>query len=353
MPLALIGAAVTGGIAAIAVRGGSPAPAVSAPPPVTTATVTRTDLATTVLTEGSLGDATSAPVVNRLPGTYTELPEPGTAIGFGQVLFRVDNSPVVLMQGGTPAWRPFAAGMTDGPDITELQADLVTLGETGGLFSTPSGHFDTATIDAIDRWQQANGIVATGEIGLGQIVFLPNPVLVGAPNAAPGQPAGVGDKPYGVTTATRVVTVPLNPNLPPVTVGEAVSIVLPTNATTAGKITAVQPAPAAVPSQSSSDTNAAQAASSIATVMPDNPGATGTGTQVPVQVSLTTESVSNVLAVPISALLALAGGGYGVEVVGPSGFHHLVGVSTGVFTGTQVQVSGHGIEPGTKVVVAQ
>jgi hypothetical protein len=57
--------------------------------------------------------------------------------------------------------------------------------------------------------------------------------------------------------------------------------------------------------------------------------------------------------VPLSALLALAGGGYGIEVVEPSGVHRLVGVRTGMFAGSRVQVSGTGIQPGTKVVVAQ
>jgi hypothetical protein len=70
-------------------------------------------------------------------------------------------------------------------------------------------------------------------------------------------------------------------------------------------------------------------------------------------VSLTIQSVHHVLAVPISALLALAGGGYGVEVVGPTGRHWLVGVHTGVFAGGSVQVSGRGLGPGTRVVVAQ
>ena len=157
-----------------------------------------------------------------------------------------------------------------------------------------------------------------------------------------------------MTTTTRVVSVPLNPNLPTVTVDEAVSIVLPSNATTPGRITAVGPAPAASNSQSSSGSGSqSQAAATVATVSPDAPRATGTEADVPVQVSLTTQSVHNVLAVPISALLALAGGGYGMEVVEASGTHHLIGVTTGVFTGSQVQISGPGIGPGTKVVVAQ
>lgn len=200
----------------------------------------------------------------------------------------------------------------------------------------------------------ANGLPANGTIPLGQIVFLPQPVLVGAPNFAQGQAASAGDTPYAVTTTTRVVSVPLNPNLPAVTVDEAVSILLPSNATTAGRIKAVGPAPTSSPSQSSSDSGSqSQVAATIATVSPDHPRATGTQAGVPVQVSLTTQSVHNVLAVPISALLALAGGGYGMEVVEASGMHHLIGVTTGLFTGSQVQISGPGIGPGTKVVVAQ
>ena len=61
----------------------------------------------------------------------------------------------------------------------------------------------------------------------------------------------------------------------------------------------------------------------------------------------------HVLAVPVAALVALAGGGYGLEVVTPAGRHHLVGVRTGVFAGGDVQVLGSGLTEGTRVVVAQ
>jgi multidrug efflux pump subunit AcrA (membrane-fusion protein) len=88
-------------------------------------------------------------------------------------------------------------------------------------------------------------------------------------------------------------------------------------------------------------------------VVPDDPSATGTGDGESVQVSLTIESVHHVLAVPVSALLALAGGGYGLEVIGPSGHHMLVGVRTGIFAGGDVEVSGRGLAPGARVVTAQ
>ncbi len=82
----------------------------------TTATVVRTDLATTVLTGGTLGYVPTDPFVNQLAGTYTQIP---TMVGRRRrsVLYRVDNHPVVLLTGSTPAWRAFTAGMTDGPDV--------------------------------------------------------------------------------------------------------------------------------------------------------------------------------------------------------------------------------------------
>jgi hypothetical protein len=55
----------------------------------------------------------------------------------------------------------------------------------------------------------------------------------------------------------------------------------------------------------------------------------------------------------VNALLALAGGGYAVEVVGPDRVHRLVAVTVGLFddaTGL-VQVSGSGLIAGQRVVV--
>ena len=347
----LLAAAAAGVVATIAVRGGQAAAGPPAAPPVTLATVVRTDLATTVLTAGTLGYAATDPVVNQLAGTYTALPAPGQAIRPGQDLYRVDNLPVVLMRGRTPAWRTFAPRMTGGPDVTELQRNLITLGYATGLFAAPSGQFDWLTEDAVFRWQQAVGYPVTGQIALGQVVFLPAGVIVGGLDANPGQLASPGQIPYQVTAASRTVTVALGPDLPTVTTGEVVSIVLPSGAATPGRITTVGPPPPA--GGSGTGTSGTSGASMELTVTPDQPVATGTGQDVAVQVSLVTQSVRNVLAVPIAALLALAGGGYGVEVAGPAGDDRLVGVTTGLFANTLVEVSGPGIRAGVKVVTAQ
>jgi peptidoglycan hydrolase-like protein with peptidoglycan-binding domain len=339
LPVLLVAAAVAGGVAVVAVRGGQAAPAAPAPPALATAAVARTDLVTTALTAGTLGYAATRPVVNMTGGVYTWLPRPGATIRAGGVLYRVDNTPVTLMAGNTPAWRPFTLGMTDGPDVRQLQANLIARHFADGLLTAPTGWYDLATADAVLRWQVAAGLTATGWIPLGQVIFLPAAIRVGGLNTAPGEPAAAGQQPYQATTGERTVTVPLNPSLPPVGVGESVSIILPSQASTPGRVTAVGPA--------------SGSASGQLTVTPERPQATGTGTNIPVQVSLAVQSARGVLAVPVSALLALAGGGYGLEVVTASGAHHLVGVTTGLFAAGQVQVSGPGITPGTRVVVAQ
>ena len=357
--VALACAAIVGGVVALAAHGDTTV-AQSMTPPVSTTSVVRTDLASTTLTGGTLGFAPTQSLVNRLAGTYTHLPPVGATIGAGQVLYRVDDQPVVLMSGTIPAWRDFASGMSAGPDISQLQANLIALGNARGLLTSPSGQMNAATVSAVDRWQISEGIPVTGIIPLGQIQFLPSTVLVGAAQVTLGQSASPGDNPLQLTTTTRTVVVPLTPNLPTVTAGEEVSIVLPTGATTPGKVTAIEPVPPGGTSSSTSSSNSSNSSQSSssqaateAIVTPDDPSATGSNSQVAVQVSLTVVAAHDVLAVPVSALLALAGGGYGLEVVGPHRTHDLMGVTTGIFAGSMVQVTGHEIEAGTRVVVAQ
>lgn len=351
MPVALAGAGIVGAVTTVAVLGGGAAPAAPPPVRVSVSRVVRTNLATTVLTAGTLGYAQTRPVTNQLAGTYTSLPAAGRTVTRGRALYRINDLPVVLMIGRTPAWQPFAPGMAPGPDVRELQANLIALRYANGLFSAPDGVYDQPTIDAVERWQAAAGYPVTGQIALGQLAFEPSAVEVGAMNVAVGEAAQPGQSPYQVTTARRTVIVPMNPTLPTVSIGERVSIVLPSSARTPGVVTAIGPPPAVTGSGSAGPTIPA-GTTTVLTVTPDRPPATGTGTAIPVEISLTVQSVRDVLAVPVSALLALAGGGYGLEIVGPSGAHRLIGVRTGIFAGGMVQVSGAGLVRGTKVVVA-
>ena len=272
--------------------------------------------------------------MDELAGTLTWLPPVGDTIRQGDVLYRVDNAPVILMRGSTPAWRPFALGMTAGPDVSELQADLIALGDARGLLTQPTGEFDLATLYAVERWQRAENLVVTGEIPLGEVSFMSVPVRVGALHAAVGQAANPGASPIALTGTRRIITVTANPTLPPVTAGERVGIVLASGQSTVGTVSA-------------------SSTGQLITVLPRDRAEFRSQPGGPVQVALTTQSVRAALTVPISALLALAGGGYGVDVVSHGGAHTLVAVHVGLFAGSLVQVSGAGIAAGARVVVAQ
>jgi hypothetical protein len=138
-----------------------------------------------------------------------------------------------------------------------------------------------------------------------------------------------------------------------VKVGDRVTITLPDTHTTAGVVShvgtvATDSAASGNPLSDSSNTS-----SVTVLVTPSDPAATGSLDQSPVTVSITTATVHDVLVVPVDALLALAGGGYAVEVVPVDGAHHLVAVALGLFDDADgaVQVSGQGLAAGQTVVV--
>ena len=70
----------------------------------------------------------------------------------------------------------------------------------------------------------------------------------------------------------------------------------------------------------------------------------------PVDVTLVSAQAKDVLSVPVGALVALAEGGYGVQVIAGSSSRY-VAVKTGMFAGGRVEITGDGITAGTVVGV--
>ena len=73
-------------------------------------------------------------------------------------------------------------------------------------------------------------------------------------------------------------------------------------------------------------------------------------TGAPVIVSITKEIAQNVLAAPVTSLLALLGGGYALEVLDQESAK-LVPVEVGIYADGWVEVDASGLEPGFEVVV--
>ncbi len=149
-------------------KGASPSGGVSG-----ATTVQYRDLVATDTESGTLSYANPQTVYNRESGTVTWLPQVGAIVKPGGVLFAVDNAPVILFDGTTPAYRDLNSSDTDGPDILELNRDLKKMGFDPDNEITVDNAWQTGTTDAVDRWQGSIGATETGDITLGQIVFLP------------------------------------------------------------------------------------------------------------------------------------------------------------------------------------
>ncbi|MGH3210607.1 MAG: peptidoglycan-binding protein [Trebonia sp.] len=343
--------------------------------PVSSAPVVRTDLSSRQQVPGTLGYLGFFTVASELDaGILTWLPGVGATVRRGQPLFAVSGQPVTLLYGSLPAWRAFAPGMTPGPDVRQLQRNLAAFGFDPG---PADGQFGWFTEAAVDRWQQARGMTVTGTIPVGAVAFLPGPLLV----TTTGQPLGAavqaGASVLSGTSLTPGVQVWLTVGGPAVRRGDHVLVTMPDGTTTVqGTVTAVGSV-ASTPGASAggSGSSSASGASGAGGAGTSDAGSTGAGTsgagavipvtitiaeplpagldQAPVQVAITEQRADEVLAVPVTALLARADGGYAVQVAGPRS--RLVPVTTGLYDGTSglVAVTGSGLTPGLLVQVAQ
>jgi hypothetical protein len=313
------------------------------------ATVERQTLSETTRFNGTLGYAGSYTVLGLAQGTVTWLPVPGHVVRQGQVLYRVDEAPVVLLYGNVPAYRALADGAT-GSDVAQLNHDLAALRYLDrSKVNSSWRRFSWATTVAVQKLQKHLGVDQTGQLARGDLMFLPTAARVTTLRAVLGAPAtGLV---LNASSTARTVGVALDPDLQSkVRAGDRVRITLPDGRTTPGRVTSVGKV-ATIPSNNSGGSDSGPTVS--VRIRPTDPKATGSLDQALVEVAIADRTVHNVLAVPVYALVARAGGGYSVEVVASDDTHHLVRVRLGLFDDAagMVQVSGAGLAVGQRVVV--
>ena len=299
-------------------------------------------------------------------GTYTSLPWVGKKIRQGRTIYGVDGQPVLMLYGRVPAYRSLSEGMT-GADVEQLNTDLVALGyATRSEIEPASDAFTWQTAVALERLQARLGETETGTLALGAAVFLPGAIRVTAVDVTLGSSADAGSPVLTATSTRRLVTIALDPSQQSeVRVGDRVDITLPDNRITPGVVTSVGTVASTAPSSSGSADSGGSAGADgggdsgsgsptiNVLVRPLHPARTGSWDQASIEVTITNAKAKNVLAVPVDALLALEGGGYGIEEVSPGGVHSLVRVTLGLFDNAAglVQVSGSGLAAGQRVVV--
>lgn len=338
----ILGVAVAGWIQAWVSAAKQPAASTALPP--ATAMIIKTTLVETRTLPGTLGYGDPVPVTGTVAGTLTWIAPVGSIVKRGEPLFNVDERPVVALYGSVPLYRTLrdnVAGATHGTDIRQLKENLAELGYTG---FTVDDTYTSAAAAAVRTWQADLGLPETGTVEPGQVVFTPATVRIAEHTARVGDILGERGVPVlTYTDTTRLVTIGLDvANQALAVEGRKVTVKVPGREEAEGKISKVG-------TVITGGANQGNARIRVTVTIADQE-ALGSLDAAPVDVDFISEERKDVLAAPIAALLALAEGGFGVEIV-DGATRRIVPVKTGTFAAGRVEVSGEGIAEGVTVVV--
>jgi hypothetical protein len=344
-------AAVAGGATWAAGGDSGTSGAAAAASPRATATVQRRDLVQHETVDGTLGFGDTETLYAQAMGTVTALRDPGSVVRRGQALYWLGGEPVTLMYGALPMWRRLDRSSEGGRDIRQLERNLVALGYDPGGGIQVDDEWDAATTAAVKRWQKYKGLRETGSVELGQVAFLPGPRRIGQLKTTAGALVQPGSEVVETSSTQRAVTVALDADKQAlVKKGDKVDVELPDGSTVTGRIVAVGKA-----AEAETDPETGEQGDPTIPLEIRIPAGVKTGglDETPVDVALEKDRARNALMVPVSALLALAEGGYAVEVVGAGGSSHLVRAEPGMYADGIVEIRGKGIKKGMKVVVPE
>ena len=320
-----------------------------APPPaaeVSTAPVTSGDMVAETKVAGAIAYARSEAIASGLAGVVTELPGAGATIAPGGVLYRINTLPVVLLSGTTPAWRDFSSDMGDGPDVLQFEQNLAAL---GFLEEEPDATFDWDTTVAVRAWQVSLGLEPTGSVERAMVLFWNGSLRVDAPAARLGQDVGPGSELYTATSVEKVVDLAVTSSDRSLAVaGGAVTVTLPDGSSVDGVIQDVGSPQSRPKADGSGSTVVIPVRIGIA-----DQDAVADLALASVTVSFASTLRSDVLTVPVDALVPLDDTNYAVEIPpsGDSADRELVPVSVGAVAAGRAEISGDRIVAGLLVVV--
>ena len=306
----------------------------------------------------------------------------GDTITNGEQLAELDGEPLFALTGTVPAWRDLTPGES-GPDVTELQKALASLGyyDNG---DTP-GYFGSATEYAVYLYYQHLGYTApsSGGVPAADVVFLPSlPATVVAVNGTTGEQPGqpfLELAPRGSLALTGELPAAyagqVKPGLKVTIYDEVTGIHATGTVTDLGTATTTVPtgtvvdigsssSSASSSSSSSSSTGSSSSSSSSSssqtpfiplTVAPSHPLASAlNGENVLVTVE-TGQTEGPVLTVPVAATVTTASGTSYVTVQGAHGKQTNVPVTPGISENGYVQVTpvkSGALAAGDRVVVS-
>ncbi|WP_424215771.1 peptidoglycan-binding protein (plasmid) [Streptomyces sp. BI20] len=314
-----------------------------------TVAVTKGSLSSGVRVTGELSHDAPTRVLTSGQGMLTALPEAGDTVKAGRKLYEVDGVPVTFFTGERPLWRELGPGVAPGPDVRQLKRNLVDLGHAEGLGLAVDDRFTPNTAVAVTRWQKSFGVKRTGRIALGDLVMLPHTtVRVQSLSAQPGSPLGTG--PIMTVSGTTLVATakPADNQLSRFKPDGKVTVRLPDGTTVGGRIRSLVHGGTPPGGDGGAGGGSGPEKTTVTITLDDRKAAEKAGPS-PVTITVVGDSVDDALIVPVTALLALDGGGYGVRVVEGAG-NRLVRVDLGLVADAKAQISGE-IRAGQQVVI--
>lgn len=305
-----------------------------------TAVVELGDITAVETWRGTLDHGTPATVGTAASGTVTRLPAVGDDLGIGDTGIYVDERPVVLLAGVIPMYRDLGPG-DEGLDVEQLERGLADLGYDG---FTVDREFTWYTAEAVRRWQGDLDVEKTGEVGADAVVFVAAGGRVDRLHVAVGDTVSAGDAVLDLSGPEVFASLEIEVgDLDLVATGTEVRVLPTGGSPVAGTVVRREVVEADAEAEGEEADPVARIEVALAEPVPEEQiGA-------PVSVEVVVERREDVLLVPVSALLALSEGGFGLQLVGQNA---IVAVETGLFAEGMVEVTGAGLTEGTAVWTA-
>lgn len=318
----------------------------------TTAQVERRDLVERETLSGVLEHADKRDVTAISQGVLTGAADEGSVVKRGDRLFELNGSAVRLLYGKVPAYRMLSYGVDDGADVRQLERNLAAMGYDPYDDMEVDREFGSATTAAIKRWEEDLGITEDGTISLGEIVFLDGPRRVADLSVEIGSQVGPGATVLSTTSLEKTVSVDLDVgDQDLVKEGQRVHVELPNGSTRKGTIAHIGTVATGGSEDDAGDGGDTADDPATVEVTIDLTKPVAGFDQASVDVSVVSSVTKDAVSVPVAALLALAEGGYAVEVV-EAGATSLVKVEPQDFADGWVQIDGD-VREGQEVVVPE
>ncbi|MEM8705535.1 MAG: peptidoglycan-binding domain-containing protein [Actinomycetota bacterium] len=272
-------------------------------------------------------------------------------VASGQVLYTVDDRPVLAVVTAETMVRDLGEGVEDGDDVAVLEQLLVDLGYDADGDLEVDDVFDEFTTEALTDFEEDlqdtwDDIVVDGEFTTDEFIVLAPGARIDTvtPRESTNVAGGSELFTYGSEGETRIVTTSIEvADQDKLAEGAMVDVEFPDGSVVTGTVAEVATSSTTDPTNPTAEPTLA-----VEIALDDVPESAAGLNELDVDVVIVDDLAAGATVVPASALVATADGGFAVEVVTGS-TTTFVAVDPGMFADGFVEVAG--IDPGTVVVV--